>query len=133
MKNTQTEGFISAVLSLRNREECRRFFSDILTVKELADFSQRLEVARLLRNGVNYVDIAAATGASTVTISRVSKSMATSEGGYDTVLDRIELSGETNDEVMRVTLPDDDFGRRLADVLAAGLRSLPHTDDGGEG
>lgn len=133
MKNTQTEGFISAVLSLRNREECRRFFSDILTVKELADFSQRLEVARLLRNGVNYVDIAAATGASTVTISRVSKSMATSEGGYDTVLDRIELSGETNDEVMRVTLSDDDFGRRLADVLAAGLRSLPHTDDGEEG
>ncbi len=129
MKNTQTERFISAVLSLRSREECRRFFSDILTVRELADFSQRLEVARLLRNGVNYVDIAAATGASTVTISRVSKSIATSEGGYATVLDRVELSPEEGEDVMRVPLPDDDFGRRLADVLSAGLRALSHPGD----
>ena len=130
MKNTQTERFISAVFSLRSREECRRFFSDILTVKELADFSQRLEVARLLRNGVNYVDIAAATGASTVTISRVSKSVATSEGGYATVLDRIDFTSEDDNELMRVALPDDDFCRRLADVLTAGLRAMPRRDDG---
>ena len=78
---------------------------------------------------MNYVDIAAATGASTVTISRVSKSVATSEGGYATVLDRIDFTSEDDNEVMRVALPDDDFCRRLADVLTAGLRAMPHQGD----
>ena len=48
-----------------------------------------LEVARLLQKKVNYNDIVAATGASTATISRVSKALSGDAGGYRTALARI--------------------------------------------
>ena len=77
-------------LSLNDKEECKAFFRDLLTAKETVDLSSRLEVARLLKLGANYIDIAAKTGASTATISRVSKSLAGAYGGYRTVLSRLE-------------------------------------------
>ena len=89
----EVERLAEAFLSLKDIEECKAFFRDLLTAKETVDLSSRLEVARLLKLGVNYIDIAAKTGASTATISRVSKSLAGAYGGYRTVLSRLE-SGE---------------------------------------
>ena len=42
------DGLFDAVLKLKNVEDCRRFFEDVCTIKELQDISQRLEVAKLL-------------------------------------------------------------------------------------
>ena len=56
-------------------------------IKELEDISQRLEVARLLKNGYNYQTISKETGASTATISRVNKCINYGSGGYKIVLD----------------------------------------------
>lgn len=80
----------AAILALTNEEECRLFFDDLCTIKELDDLSQRLEVARLLDTGMNYVDISKETGASTATISRVGKCLRYGEGGYRTVLTRMK-------------------------------------------
>lgn len=79
-----------AILTLKNTDECSRFFDDICTIKELQDISQRLEVAALLKEGKVYTEIAAKTGASTATISRVNKCLSYGSGGYSIVLDRLE-------------------------------------------
>ena len=82
--------FYKAVLALENEEECRRFFDDVATIKEVIDLSARLEVARLLSEGEVFSEISKETGASSATISRVNKCITYGEGGYETVLSRIK-------------------------------------------
>lgn len=89
MTDTQFAALYEAVLSLKTPEECKAFFADLCTAKELTEFSSRLEVARLLDRGVNYHDIVERTGASTATISRVSKALSGEAGGYRTALSRL--------------------------------------------
>lgn len=84
-----------AILSLETIEECRRFFEDICTVPELKAISQRLEVAKMLREKRVYSDIVKETGASTATISRVNRSLNYGSDGYIIVLDRLE--GKSNE------------------------------------
>lgn len=81
--------FYKAVLSLKDEEECRKFFDDVATIKEVLDMSARLEVARMLDEGTVFSEISRETGASSATISRVNKCLTYGEGGYKTVLDRI--------------------------------------------
>ena len=81
---------VQAILSLETEEECRNFLEDLMTGKEIQDCSQRIMVAKLLREKQIYSAIAAATGASTATISRVNRCYAYGAGGYQTVLKRIE-------------------------------------------
>lgn len=80
-----------AILTLKDREECYRFFEDICTVNELLSFTQRYEVALLLRRGLTYLEIAELTGASTATISRVNRAINTGNGSYDMSLRRLGL------------------------------------------
>ncbi len=79
-----------AFLSLETREECFAFFEDIFTISELRAVAQRIEVASLLREGKNYNEIVAQTGASSTTVSRVNRCLNYGPGGYRTVLDRID-------------------------------------------
>ncbi len=82
--------FYDAVLSLESDEECRRFFDDVATIRELLDFSARLEVARMLSEGAVFSEISRKTGASSATISRVNKCLTYGDGGYRTVLERLK-------------------------------------------
>ncbi len=84
------EVFYDAVLSLQTREECEAFFEDVCTVNELIAISQRLAVARQLREGKTYLDIAESTGASTATISRVNRCLNYGKNGYNIVMDRLK-------------------------------------------
>ena len=78
-----------AILELENIDECYKFFEDISTITELKSISQRIQVAKMLREKRVYTEIAETTGASTATISRVNKCLNYGQGGYDIVLDRI--------------------------------------------
>lgn len=80
------DNLFEAVLKLESLEECRRFFEDVCTIKELDAISQRLEVAHLLSSGKNYQEVTALTGASTATISRVNKCLQYGKGGYNLVI-----------------------------------------------
>lgn len=80
----------SAVLALETKEECAAFFDDICTIQELEALAQRLEVACQLLEGKSYIDINKNTGASTATICRVSKCLNYGDGGYKTVIERLE-------------------------------------------
>ena len=88
--NESTDALCEAFLSLKTKEECYAFLEDVCTIKEVLDISQRLTVAKMLRGGISYSTISAQTGASTATISRVSKCCEYGAGGYKTVLDRLE-------------------------------------------
>ncbi len=79
-----------AVLALKTKDECEKFFNDICTITELASISQRLEVALLLKAKKTFNEIVAQTGASTTTISRVNRCLQYGDGGYETVLERLK-------------------------------------------
>ena len=87
--------FYRAVLSLRDEDDCDRFFRDICTIKEMQELPQRLEVARLLSDGRNYQEITEKTTVSSATISRVSRCLLYGDGGYRRVLER--LGGKENE------------------------------------
>ncbi len=82
--------FYRAVLTLKDEEECRKFFDDVATIKEMIDLSARLEVARMLDSGAVFSEISRETGASSATISRVNKCLTYGEGGYKIDIDRIK-------------------------------------------
>lgn len=97
-KDLRTEAadcLFDAILTLKNREECYRFFEDVCTVNELQALSQRFEVAHMLRDNRTYMDIAEITGASTATISRVNRSLNYGHDGYDLVLARLRTQSKT--------------------------------------
>ena len=94
----QIKRLAEAFLTLRTTDEYEAFFADILTSKEVEDIASRLEVARLLKLGANYNDIASKTGASTATISRVSKCLSGDAGGYRTVLSRLDVLGTDSED-----------------------------------
>ncbi len=82
--------FFKAVLSLKTEDECLAFFDDVCTIQELESLAQRMEVAIKLKQGESYLDINKQTGASTATISRVSKYLNYGSGGYDLTIERIK-------------------------------------------
>ena len=79
-----------AILSLETLEECDCFFEDICTIQELEAMSQRLQVAKLLKEGLSYSEVNKQTGASTATICRVGKCINYGNGGYEMVINRIK-------------------------------------------
>ena len=89
------EKLYNAILSLKDMDECDKFFEDICTVKELQDISQRFEVAVMLDQGKVYTEIASQTGASTATISRVNRCYNYGSGGYQTAISRLSESEES--------------------------------------
>ena len=84
----------AAILALKDREECYRFFADVATIGEIKALSQRLEVARMIRAGHTYDRIVERTGVSTATVSRVKRYLEYGSDGYKIILDRLEEAGE---------------------------------------
>ncbi|MBR1390665.1 MAG: TrpR YerC/YecD [Lachnospiraceae bacterium] len=91
IKSEAMDHLFEGILSLKNIDECYKFFEDVCTVNELLAISQRYEVAKMLRDNHTYLDISQKTGASTATISRVSRSLNYGEGGYDLVFERTKM------------------------------------------
>lgn len=89
-QSPKTDELFKAILSLETVEECYRFFDDLCTIGEIHSFTQRLEVAELLNEGVTFNVIAEKTGASTATISRVNRCLQYGADGYKCVIGRNE-------------------------------------------
>jgi len=83
-----------AILSLETKEECYKFFDDLLTINEVRSIEQRLQVAKMLKQKKTYIDVATNTGASTATISRVNRCLNYGSDGYNLVFDKIGLKDE---------------------------------------
>lgn len=98
MQNPEAERLFEAIASLRTAEECRLFFEDICTIKELQSMIQRFQVACQLDAGRNYNEVYEDTGVSSATICRVNKCLHYGSGGYRIVLDRLKIDGGTPSE-----------------------------------
>lgn len=86
-KTNFTDLFFDAVLTLETREELEKFFSDACTPKEVNAIAQRFAVAKMLSEKKVYNEIIEATGASTATISRVSRAI---NEGFQTAFERLK-------------------------------------------
>ncbi|MBO7675691.1 MAG: hypothetical protein J6S63_11900 [Atopobiaceae bacterium] len=85
-----TDQLLDALCAVGEREEMRLLLRDLLTAKELQDLAQRLAVAKLLNEGLSYVMVSRLTGASSTTVSRVSKCLNGTNGGYRLVFDKLD-------------------------------------------
>lgn len=89
----RTELLFRGILTLRTVEDCRAFFEDLCTVKELSEMSRRLSAAKMLDEDKIYTEIAEETGLSTATISRVNRCLKYGSDGYVRVLERLKEEG----------------------------------------
>ena len=90
LKNQDIDELFEAILTLRDQEDCYRFFEDICTINEIHAIAQRLQVAKLLSEKRTYAEIEALTKASTATISRINKCLIYGADGYRRVLERLK-------------------------------------------
>ena len=91
LKSKELDYFFTAILNIKDIEECYRFFEDVSTISELKALCQRFQVAKMLREKKTYIEIGEVTGASTATISRVNRWLNYGSNGYNTILDRLEV------------------------------------------
>ena len=89
MTHDDTTHLLDAILELKTREELQRFFDDLCTIQEINSMAQRFEVARHLKQGLTYAQIADITHASSATISRVNRSLVYGAEGYQLALERM--------------------------------------------
>nr|WP_295973522.1 YerC/YecD family TrpR-related protein [uncultured Bacillus sp.] len=90
LRGSALDQLFEAILSLKDVEECYRFFDDLCTINEIQSLAQRLEVARMLREGKTYHIIESETGASTATISRVKRCLNYGNDAYEMTLKRVK-------------------------------------------
>ena len=102
-ENRNSDALYETILSLKNVEECRRFFQDLCTPIELRSMEQRFDVAVYLQQGMVYLDILDKTGASSATISRVRRSMLDNGAGgvMETVIRREGLGQRDESETKK--------------------------------
>ncbi len=90
--NSDFKLLCTALASTGSEHEVAALLDDLCTVQELEALSQRIQVAVLLTQGMNYAEINRKTGVSSATISRVNKCINYGSGGYKAVLAKL---GET--------------------------------------
>ena len=90
LHDSLTDALFEAVLLLRDKDECYRFFEDIATIAEIKALAQRLQVAKMIQRNETYTAIAEATGVSTATISRVKRCLNFGADGYQLILRRLQ-------------------------------------------
>ncbi len=78
-----------ALLSLRTKDECRRFLRDLCTLAELQALAHRWRIVMLLDQELPYLEVAQRVPSSTATVTRVAHWLHHGTGGYTTALERI--------------------------------------------
>jgi len=86
LSKKKTENLYKAILMVKTMVEAKRFFRDLLTEQEIAEFGNRWQAAQMLNRGSIYPKIQQATGLSTRTIARISKWLNKGANGYKLVL-----------------------------------------------
>ncbi len=90
LKSPMVNNLFRAILSLETIEECYDLFEDLCTVAEIKEMAKRIAAAHMLSEGKKYTEIAAETGLSTATISRVNRALKYGSDGYLRALEKID-------------------------------------------
>lgn len=80
----------AALRTLRTESEVTAFLRDLCTRAELEALAHRWQTARLVDEGVPYVEIAERVPTSTATVTRVAQWVRHGAGGYRIALDRVK-------------------------------------------
>ena len=97
-QSQQTHQLCEALAALKDSSEVQAFLEDLCTIKEIREFGQRLETARLLTAGKSYQEVTGTLQVSSATISRVNKALNYGSGGYAQALEAIKERGNLGDE-----------------------------------
>jgi TrpR-related protein YerC/YecD len=87
--NESIDRLMKAIALTDTPEECRALFEDLCTIKEIQNMAMRLDTAIMISKGENYQEISKQVGASTATISRVSRSYYYGSDGYKKTIERL--------------------------------------------
>ncbi len=85
-RNTKEKMLTNAFLKLQTEKETANFLRDLLTLSEIEEFANRLEMAKLLARGWSYKRVAKELKVSTTTVTRVAHWLFRGCGGYQKVL-----------------------------------------------
>ena len=85
-KNDREKFLAKSFLKLKTEQEVDNYLRDLLTIKEIEEFANRLEMARLLKQGMSYKAIAKKLKVSTTTVTRTAHWLFHGCGGYEKVL-----------------------------------------------
>ncbi len=88
-KQSPYDNLVQAILALKTSDEARRFLVDLMTKKEVEEFSRRFQAAQMLVESIPYSTIVQKTGLSSTTIARVSRFLQGKNSGYKTIIDRL--------------------------------------------
>ena len=85
---------IKAFLSLKNEDELKAFFRDLMSERDLREFAMRWEVAKKLDAGVSYTQIQKEMDGeeltSSNTIAKINRWLKEGCGGYKMMIDRLK-------------------------------------------
>ena len=87
LRTNEVEDLLRVLVGIEDADTAYAFAEDVMTIREIREISQRLQVARMLDEGKPYTAIEKQTGASATTIARVSKALNYGAGGYRAALD----------------------------------------------
>lgn len=90
LQSEELNSLYEAISLIQTREEFYNFFEDLCTVVELQSLAHRFSVAKMLYDGKTYTEVGELTGASTATISRISKCLTYGADGYKAILIRMK-------------------------------------------
>lgn len=82
---THLEEFYKVLIKIKSADDCKEFFHDLCTYKELENMAQRMIAAKLLMAGKTYEEIIKETDISSATLSRISKCVKYGKG-YNKIL-----------------------------------------------
>lgn len=91
IKDEKIDYLFKAILTLENLDDCYAFFEDLCTISEIQEMSRRILAAKMLKDDFIYSEIAAKTGLSTATISRVNRCLKYGSDGYLKAIEAVEL------------------------------------------
>ena len=93
VRTNEVDDLLQVLVGIEDADTAFAFFEDVMTIREIREISQRLQVARMLDEGKPYTAIERETGASATTIARVSKALNYGSGGYRAALDILGARG----------------------------------------
>lgn len=76
----------AAIRTAKTQDELADVLGDLLTIGELQEVSERLEIAKLLGQGLSYRQVAARARVSTTTVTRVARAIENGTGGLRRIL-----------------------------------------------
>ena len=85
---------VKTFLSLKNEDELKAFFRDLMSERDLREFAMRWEVAKMLDAGMSFTQIQEKWGGeemiSSNTIAKINRWLKEGCGGYKMLIDRMK-------------------------------------------